>query len=508
MKKMKKMVAFIIAMVMVLAMNITAMAASIQINPGENAEGTVSTNYTYYELLHASINGDAIAYYLNYTTEDTLKNLLDAVSVNGNDLFTFTKSADNTRWIATINKKAGGSEFTDTDGEDIAEALSTDAIKNAALESGQFSQETVGGEVYAKADNLEAGYYLITSTLGSKLVLQTLKDITITTKNGYITNDKTASETNMNVGDKVTYTITVNIPATAIIGDVVTVHDTLDTEKLAILNEEDTIAASADDYYITAKVGTNGSAVVLHDGTKKDAGETFAKEFAITADIIAAGKVTLSYDAELLSTALDDNGYVNDVFSNTSAYETEHSKVRVWTFDFDLDKNFQNVTGDDAANYVATFKLTDSEGNVIEFVQDETGYVKADSNDEGASPILTVNGKTNINIRGLKAGTYTLTETTTAAGYNLLTEAIAVTITDTTPAEAVKDETIPVSHTVTYKIGNGSDTQGTVTVENNTGTLLPSTGGIGTTIFYVLGAILVLAAGVILVTRKRMSMND
>ena len=77
-----------------------------------------------------------------------------------------------------------------------------------------------------------------------------------------------------------------------------------------------------------------------------------------------------------------------------------------------------------------------------------------------------------------------------------------VTITDTTK----EGDTTP-SHTVTYKIGNEDEATGTVTVLNQAGSVLPSTGGIGTTIFYIIGAILVIGAGVVLVTRRRMNAN-
>lgn len=94
---------------------------------------------------------------------------------------------------------------------------------------------------------------------------------------------------------------------------------------------------------------------------------------------------------------------------------------------------------------------------------------------------------------GLANGTYYLVETKAPAGYNQLTEAQKVEVHD-------GEHNAPVT----------SETQLTVTakVENQAGTLLPSTGGMGTTIFYVLGAVLVVGAGVLLVTKKRMSQSE
>ena len=116
-----------------------------------------------------------------------------------------------------------------------------------------------------------------------------------------------------------------------------------------------------------------------------------------------------------------------------------------------------------------------------------------------------------ITFSGLGAGTYTLTEVITPAGYNTA-DPITLVLTVTVP-ETITEGT----ETATFSVGSGS-TENAFTLKDNTastgiyetnvvdlsGTELPSTGGIGTTIFYVVGAILVIGAGVILITRRRM----
>ena len=107
-----------------------------------------------------------------------------------------------------------------------------------------------------------------------------------------------------------------------------------------------------------------------------------------------------------------------------------------------------------------------------------------------------------ITYEGLMPGTYTLTETGAPVGYNKLTEAISFTIKfDTDTKKFAFEGTAPEN--VTLK----EDGTFEIRVENKSGSTLPSTGGIGTTIFYVIGAILVLGAGVLLVTRRRMNAN-
>ena len=485
---MKKFLALALAVIMVLALSVPAWAASITIGSSAETGATDTTEYHYYQLLRASIDGTKVTYYLENTTDDTLRSLLDAVTVGGVDLFTFTQSADGTRWNLTINKKSNGEQFTDEDGAAIAAALNTDAIKAAAISNNTFAQTAAGGS--ASTGEISQGYYLVTSTLGSKLVVDTLGDVNIATKNEYITNTKAASKTNMNVGDQVEYTITVNIPATAVVGETVTVHDTLDSH-LAILDASGAIAATEDDYAITAAL--EGTPVALSAGIKKAATETFAKSFVITSAMLGKA-VVLTYKAELLSTAADDTGYVNEVFSSTPTYETAPSDVDVYTFDFDLDKDFTDGSGTEQATFQLRTTAND-ESTAISFITDSTGgYVVADSDDTGASTTITATDAV-VNIRGLEAGTYYLVELTTASGYNLLTSPVEVTITDTTDPTATP---VSPSHTV-----NGTNTA--VKVVNNSGTELPSTGGIGTTIFYVLGGLLVVFAGVLLITKTRMN---
>ena len=104
---------------------------------------------------------------------------------------------------------------------------------------------------------------------------------------------------------------------------------------------------------------------------------------------------------------------------------------------------------------------------------------------------------------GLAAGDYTITELKAPAGYNLLETPINATIGFTAPTEGAASQNCAWTYTGT-DIVNGTNVN-KITIENQSGTELPSTGGMGTTIFYVLGSILVVGAVVLLVTKKRMS---
>lgn len=108
-----------------------------------------------------------------------------------------------------------------------------------------------------------------------------------------------------------------------------------------------------------------------------------------------------------------------------------------------------------------------------------------------------------LRFEGLSAGTYIITEIKAPAGYNLLKDSITVTIGFTAPADNATNKDCTWTYTGTDVVNETNTNQ--ITVENRAGTELPSTGGIGTTIFYVIGGVLVAAAGVLLIVKKRMS---
>jgi fimbrial isopeptide formation D2 family protein/LPXTG-motif cell wall-anchored protein len=137
-----------------------------------------------------------------------------------------------------------------------------------------------------------------------------------------------------------------------------------------------------------------------------------------------------------------------------------------------------------------------------------TSYV--DGTNDIESQTLTVGNDGVLNLEGLAAGTYTLTETKAPAGYELLSEPIEFTIGYTAPESATPSEctwTIDMDEdtngddSVTYEVDE--DGRVTFSIENKASTILPNTGGIGTTVFYVTGTVLVLGAAGVLVVRKK-----
>jgi len=114
----------------------------------------------------------------------------------------------------------------------------------------------------------------------------------------------------------------------------------------------------------------------------------------------------------------------------------------------------------------------------------------------------TVDEDGNLTFSGLADGTYTISESVVPAGYNKA-EDITFTISHTTEGE-LGSQTVTFASNNNKVVLDGTNSFFETTIKNNKGTELPSTGGIGTTIFYVVGAILVIGAGVVLITRRRM----
>ena len=155
-------------------------------------------------------------------------------------------------------------------------------------------------------------------------------------------------------------------------------------------------------------------------------------------------------------------------------------------------------TDDNAASYDSTTqkyeKVTVVTKDTVATEINTVGYTNADG-------VLT--------FAGLNAGTYVITELVAPSGYNLLKDSITVTINENADMDSA-------NWSVTEKVGDkdattlsaGDDNLFSFNVENNSGSVLPSTGGMGTTLFYILGGLLVVGAGVVLVTKKRMSKSE
>ncbi len=305
-----------------------------------------------------------------------------------------------------------------------------------------------------------------------------------------------------------------------------------------------TKSATSDDNEITKlfDISVSGQVitVALHDDTD-DTKDVDLKTLTYGTDetkLKTGDFIIVKYEAVLNQKAVVGlDGNENTVYltyssnpnqvENGDTNQTPEDKVIVFTYELDINK----IDGETKKSLEGVqFKLYRMNGTTKEWVKLEAGSNKVtgwDSNEDNGSKVKT--GSDGLaRIIGLDDGTYFLSETDPIEGYNKIAD-IELTITAKTindqkwsgtsaPSKAfeqktdedTKEEKI-ADDVLTIKVGsvtkNGTISDGIVKmdVENNKGAILPSTGGIGTTIFYVIGGILVLGAGVTLVTRRRMS---
>ena len=187
--------------------------------------------------------------------------------------------------------------------------------------------------------------------------------------------------------------------------------------------------------------------------------------------------------------------------------ETTHGRTKTYTWKFNILKFFTD--SNDEKQYLADVEFVLYRKNNT---TDPAEYAKFDSNNklsgwteaENEATKLKTNATSNVCVEGLDEGTYFLKETATPVGFNSLTSDVEVQITSSC------NTLTNATYTVQYKMVNEEDFADTddkekvVPIENKRGTVLPGTGGIGTTIFYVVGGGLMVAAAILLITKKRM----
>lgn len=400
---------------------------------------------------------------------------------------------------------------------DIAATLKTDAdAKSFAAEAGKHLSTTTSGN-YANGEitGLEAGYYLVKDKDNTvpkdgaytSFIMEVVKNVSVNTKSSVPKvekkvkdiNDSTDSEmsdwqdsADHDINDKVPFKLTATLPSN------------FDSYKEYYLEFKDTLSAGLT-YNKDAKV------YLVNNGVKTDVTSSFTiadngssykiNNLKSLSGVTATTKVVVEYTATLNEHAvIGSAGNPNTVhleYSNNPNYtgngenspkgETPKDTVIVFTYKVVVNK----VDQDKKPLAGAKFKLEKKLVN---------GSYK-----EVATVSTTAGSK--FEFKGLDDGEYRLTETETPAGYNSIAPiTFKVTASHETESDMPKLTDLngeKVSGEIKFEkdVNAGSLTTDVV---NKKGSLLPNTGGIGTTLLYLAGSILVVGAGILLVTKKRM----
>ena len=489
MKNMKKLVSVLLTLVMALALTIPAFAATV-------VNGTDHTYDAYQIFAATSQNGDGGA----------LGNITWGTGITFDAFLSALKGDD--RCVV-----GGTNIFADcTSAMAVAEALSKNtsvaaAFADIAVEHLTTTKTSVGS---SGSVDLALGYWLLvdTTTPGTgdaknAALLQVINkgNLTIQKKYDVPTVEKTVSDNDVNIGDKVTFTLTATMPSRLDGYETykVVFHDTLSKGLAYVGNLKVTIDGNDKTSSFTVTPETPAAQA---DGTTVF---TVSCDDVLALGATVSSKIVVTYDAVLDSDAvIGTEGNPNKVYleySNDPNWKadsttpeptgnTPEKKAEVFTWKIPAAK----VDGSNKPLAGAQFELYKSDNSTkVEVVGAAGVYTVCTKNDSPTdhSHVTTLDtaadGK--LTVSGLEQGTYYLKETLAPAGYNLLTEMVKVTI----------------GENGVITVGDSAEAKTEVSVINQAGTVLPETGGMGTTIFYVLGSILVLGAGVLLVSKKRMS---
>lgn len=517
MKHMKKLVTLLLALIMALALVVPAAAATV-----ENKTGHA---YEAYQIFKGTQSSDSyVLADVEWGSDIDSTQFLKALKTDG-------------RLVDNANKQIFANCAT---AADVAEVLKTEAdnskvAKAVANLAAKHRKTTFTASIAKDAKNVElpAGYYLLVDVttpgkgdaMNSALLQVTNKgNIVLDKKYDVPQVNKSVKDTDDQWGEAADWCIGSNVPF-QLIGTLPSNYADYESYKYVF---HDTLGAGLQ-YNGDVKVYVrNGST-----DTELTAGFTVAPDKAATAgggsltitfdnlktikSITSSSSIVVKYTAKLLNTAvIGQPGNPNEVYLEYSSNpnfsgtgtpptsETPIDTVLVFTYELDVNK----VDGAETTKKLkdAEFKLQNADGKwaTVDNTNKVTGWV--DTQDKGS--ILKTDANGLAKIIGLDAGNYKLHETKAPAGYNKLKDPTDITIT----AELDKGENTPALKALTIKVGTGAAEKGDVakglvstTVTNNSGATLPETGGVGTTLFYIIGGVLMVGAAVLLVTRKRMN---
>ncbi len=552
MRKVKKLLGLLLAAVMVLAMGVPTFAASGDYSIKINDESSGHT-YVAYQVFKGTVSDNG----------QTLSNVEWGDGVNGEALLAALKGPEGTPTAYQTCTSAAGVakvlEGYDDDSQAIKEFSDIVGQHLSETTSGTLSAYGEASKSYT-ISGLAAGYYFIkdADTVAetdayTDFILKLTNDETITRKADVPTVEKKVQEddkditngenenygegyndvADWNIGDAVPFKLIGTLPTNLSDYDTYQYifHDTL-SEGLDLNRDSIRVYMASDKAGTKDKKELHGYTVNV-PGTEEENQCSFEVAFAdltnsetvgeeVTANkyIIVEYTATLNKDAEIGLPGNPNRVYLE--FSNNpnsggegDTGKTPEDKVIVFTYELDATK-VEGGDGENAGKKLkdAEFKLYDANGKYV-IVDDEGKVTGWADNEEGGSTLKS--GEDGLfKVIGLDDGTYYLKETKAPDGYNMITDPIKIEIKATTvndqewtamegPSDALTALEIKVTVGSTTTSGNGDTESGIVEtdIKNNKGAELPETGGMGTTIFYVLGAILVLGAGGLLIARKR-----
>lgn len=488
---------FALVLALVLTLGLCATAFADEAKPGSITISNPAQGKTYevFKLLDVVEDESDLAnngFIYKLTTDAWADFITTVQDGSGENYFNLFENGGMTYVLANENLKHGIADFA-AKAKAYAEEKKLQPVQTATASDG--NELTISG--------LDLGYYLVRSDLGILCSLDTTapnaevrekNEATVIVKN---VEDTTKKQNVAEIGTYVKFTIRITVndkaPVNYKLVDEMTDGLTFvnDAEHpLTVTVNENTLDAA--NYKVTETTEPRGFTLAFNNNAEG------------SASILKTGDaVTVTYYAQINENAvIADEANVNKAkveYGTNSHTEYDTTETYVWKMNI-VKYTMEQETEKKLAG--ATFQLSRDEAGaqVIKLVKvDDTTYRLAlPTETEGVVDTVTTGETGELVINGLADGTYYLTETKAPRGYNLLREPVKVKIDHTTANGKLTETSFVADQTET-------DTSGVVKVENNAGAELPSTGGIGTTVFYVLGSAMALGAVILLVTKKRMA---
>jgi len=487
--------------------------------------------------------------------EKTLIEALQAISITGSNNVAIAPFSGCSS-AAEVAAVLGSTDYNSTDStlaQKFADVVSSYLISANAVTS---TENTDNGSTTGYTITVtDPGYYLVKDEDRSldrdddaytRFILYVVGDVSATPKSSTPTVKKKVLEesytsddgygtgyndvADYDIGDAVSFKLIGTLPSTLADYDTYQYifHDTLSS---GLTFDSSSVVVTVDGTTVPETYGATTNYTVVDSGLTD--GCSFEVQFTDVLSLVDAygASVTVTKDSEIVVTytatlnsdaVIGLGGNENEVYleysNNPNAGgdgdtgKTPEDKVIVFTYELDVTKT--NGTDSSATTLSgAKFVLYKTENGVNYYVQvDSNGKVTGWTQTESEASTLVSGSDGLFKVIGLDDGTYYLKETEAPTGYNLLKDPIELVIAATTTNGQSWSGTASDALTaLTISVDGGSAEKGdtstgvvSTTVVNNVGSSLPSTGGIGTTIFYIIGGIIVVGAAVLLITRRRM----
>lgn len=516
MKLMKRILAIVCTFVMIISM-------ATGVNAVDNTSAAAATQPKGSITLENAVVGDEYKVYKILTLESYVKDKAYSYKRNGDGWDKFINSTQGTQFFES-NENGYVKLKSTADNDTAARKIAIYAIGFAQANRDTVTPtKTVRAEATSKTEttkvvfnDLELGYYVVESTSGTACAITTTDpDATIKDKHdnpsvnkiiehGGVVKDNHKMNS-VNLGETVYFETTINVKPGA---KNYVLHDTMDSnlKNFFVYEVYCNLPNSKNQNTSLATTGAENEKMVnvrpgAFNSEKPTDGCTFELSFTnlfytTYRQQIDRGELTKIYvkyyatvgNKAPINTAMKNTTYLTYGENNL---ETDKSETETYTYGIPVFKYTGTNTPLADAKFILSKVENATEADAIKFTSNGAFYrYTIDQTNGGGNTTLVSPTEGRFEIQGLEAGTYYLKETEAPKGYNKIQKSIKI--------EILEDGSI--------KVDNNAIT-GDVRVQNNTGSILPSTGGMGTTLIYVVGSILVLASGIVLFSKRKEGTN-